>query len=158
MRSRTSPMAVLLFFVAFAGCTRSASPRAGEKATRPTPAPGTLASAASFSQVYPLADGCSYVHAFDDTLWYICGRSAARVSGLTHSNLAEFYPLADGSALVLDDVAQKLYSLRGAEASEVTEGSPSPPATAAGNLRYLSGFHFVTSAANARRAADAEPR
>ncbi len=147
---------IALLFVAITGCARSVPQRSAAKATRPTPAPGTLASAASFSQVYPLADGCAYIHADDESFWYICGGSAARVSGLPASDLTDIFPMADGSALLRDDVAHKFYSLRGVVASEVTVGTPSPaPVPAASRMPYLSGFHFVTSAASSRVAADA---
>ena len=158
MRSHISAMVILLpALLGTTGCRRPAPPRSSARAARPTPVPGSLESAAFLSQVYPLASGCSYVQARQGTFWHICGHSATRVTGLPVSVSAEVYPLADGSALILDNSARAFYSLRGAQASRVTEVAPSD-VPSAGALAYPGGFHFVTSAANARLAADAEDR
>lgn len=139
-----------------AACARPVPPQNTTKVARPTQSRGTLASAALFPEVYPLADGCAYVHSSDEPSWYICGGSAARVSGLLEIVLANISPMADGTALLCDEGAQKFYSLRGAEGHEVTEGSPSPASmhSEVGPL-HLRGFHFVQAGANAKSAAEA---
>ena len=157
MLSHTMRTVTFLGGLFIAACNRDPSPPAAGPAANPTPAPGTLAASASRPDVYPLANGCAYIRASKEPLWYVCGDTAGKLSGLSLSAFAKIYPLADGTALAVNRNSGKLYSLRGTEAVEITEGVPSPPPSAiAGSPARQSGFHFVSAAQQSRRAEKAE--
>ena len=112
--------------LAVSTCSQPAGPY--ESGSPPPTAPGSpLQQALAGKAIHPVADGGAYLLG-ESEVWYIRGTEIVRVSGLgmiEFADLADLYPLADGSALLVVDEQDPpiLYSLRGTVATPVKETS-----------------------------------
>ena len=148
------PVAVFLLPVLATVMTcRDAKPKAASAPKRTlTPWQDALATGG----VTPLADGSAYLVGYEG-LYFISQGVSSRVTGLPAGTFTGVVPLADGSALVSDQLADApaLYWLRGSEATLVSEGEAKRPSAVPASA---GAFHFVHAQLAESRLRDCEAR